>query len=65
MRISLSESSMMMRAVDISKVTMGLKLSKFTDNVSPDSTTPSCRIVILTHCLVMESENGRPMTMPT
>ena len=65
MQILLSESSMMMRAVDISKVTMGLKLSKFTDNVSTDSTIPSCRIVILTHCLVMESENGSPMTMPT
>ena len=56
---SLSESVMVTTAVDTSKATMGLKFTKFTVNVSSGSTIPFWKIVILTHCLVMVSENGR------
>ena len=55
----------MTRAVDTFKATRGLKLTKFTENVSVGSMVPSSEIVILTHCLVMEAENGRDMVTPS
>ena len=47
----------MMIAVDVPKATMGLEFDKFTENVSVGSMSPSSKRVMLTHCLVMESEN--------
>ena len=55
----------MTTAVDIPKDIRGLKLTKFTVNVSGCcSMIPSSEIVILTHCLLMVTENGRDIVTP-